>query len=49
MGGIQFSPQRHRGGLVKKRRGVPIVAQQVKNLTSTHEDAGLDLWLPSMG
>ena len=25
------------------------MAQQVKNLTSTHEDAGLDLWLPSVG
>ena len=24
-----------------KRLGIPIVAQQVKNLTSIHEDAGL--------
>ena len=35
--------RKKKGGRVKekKRKGVPIVAQQVKNPTSTHEDAGL--------
>ena len=26
--------------LIKKKKGVPIVTQWLKNLTSTHEDAG---------
>ena len=29
--------------------GVPIVAQQVKNPTSIHEDAGFDPWPQSVG
>ena len=27
--------------IIKEKKGVPIVAQQVKNPTSIHEDAGL--------
>jgi len=33
----------------KKMRGVPIFAQQVKNLTGMHEDAGLIPGLNSVG
>ena len=36
-----MGPESNDWGLYKKRRGVTVVAQQVTNLTGTHEDVGL--------
>ena len=43
---VRTSPQLITPLFLKLKLGVPIVAQQVKNLTSTHEDAGSILGLP---
>ena len=49
VGWRRYQTREHFQGSTLEKQGIPIVAQQVKNLTSIHEDAGttlgLDQWV----